>query len=252
VGAEPLFFLDYYACGELDPEAAAQVVEGIAEGCRLAGCALVGGETAELPGFYGAGEYDLAGFVVGVVEREGVLDGAGARPGDAVLGLASSGLHSNGYSLVRRVVQESGLGWADPLPGADRPLWEVLLEPTRIYAGPIKALLARVEVKALAHITGGGLPENLPRTLPEGIGARLRAGWPVPPVFRWIAEHGPVEPAEMLRTFNMGVGLTAVVPADRAEDGCALLRESGVAAQVVGELVEVAPGDERVTVEGAV
>jgi len=252
VGAEPLFFLDYYACSKLEPAAAAAVVEGIAEGCRQAGCALVGGETAELPGFYAAGEYDLAGFVVGVVERDRVVDGRSARPGDAVIGLASSGLHSNGFSLARRVVERSGVALSETPPGLDRPLGAVLLEPTRIYARPVRALMAEVEVKALAHITGGGLLDNLPRTLPPGVGARLETGWPVPPIFRWIAERGPVEPREMLRTFNMGIGMTAVVSADRADAALAVLAAQGVAAQVVGELVEVAAGDDPVTVSGAV
>jgi phosphoribosylformylglycinamidine cyclo-ligase len=252
VGAEPLFFLDYYACSRLEPEAAAQVVEGIAEGCRLAGCALVGGETAELPGFYAPGEYDLAGFVVGVVERDRVLDGSRAQPGDAVIGMPSSGLHSNGYSLVRRVVDRSGCGLDETPEGFDRALGAVLLEPTRIYARPVLALMGTVKVKALAHITGGGLLDNLPRTLPAGVGARLESGWPVPPVFRWIAERGPVEPREMLRTFNMGLGMTAVVSADRADDALSVLGEQGVEARVVGELVEVAPDDDRVTISGVV
>jgi phosphoribosylformylglycinamidine cyclo-ligase len=252
VGAEPLFFLDYYACSKLEPEAAAQVVEGIAEGCRQAGCSLVGGETAELPGFYAAGEYDLAGFVVGVVERDRVLDGASARPGDAVIGLASSGTHSNGYSLLRRIVENSGLDLDATPQGLDRSIGATLLEPTRIYAKPVLSLLAEVEVKALSHITGGGLLDNLPRTLPAGVGARLEAGWTVPPVFRWVAEQGPVEPREMLRTFNMGVGMTAVVPADRADSALAILAAQGVEAWVIGELVEVEAGSDRVTISGAV
>jgi phosphoribosylformylglycinamidine cyclo-ligase len=252
VGAEPLFFLDYYACGRLEPAAAAQVVEGIADGCRQAGCALVGGETAELPGFYASGEYDLAGFLVGVVERDSVIDGRDARPGDAVIGLASSGLHSNGYSLARQVVERSGLPLTAVPHGLDRPLGQVLLEPTRIYARAVRALLAEVRVRSLAHITGGGLCGNVPRTLPGGIGARLEAGWPVPAVFRWLAASGPVDPPEMLRTFNMGIGMTAVVAADRAEAALAILSANGADARIIGELVEVAPGQPRVVVAGDV
>jgi phosphoribosylformylglycinamidine cyclo-ligase len=252
IGAEPLFFLDYYACGRLEPRAAAAVVEGIAEGCRRAGCALVGGETAELPGFYREDEYDLAGFVVGVVERDGVIDGSRAAAGDAVIGISSSGLHSNGYSLARRVVEISGAGLGDTPDGLDRPLGEVLLEPTRIYARPVRALMERVEVRSLAHITGGGLVDNVPRTLPERLAVRLRAGWPVPAVFRWLARSGPVEPDEMLRTFNMGIGMTVVVPRDEVDEALRMLREHDADAHELGEVVEVADGEPRVLVEGDV
>lgn len=251
-GAEPLFFLDYYACSRLSPEEAASVIEGIAEGCRQAGCALVGGETAELPGFYKEGEYDLAGFAVGVVERSGVVDGRNVRPGDAVIGLASSGLHSNGYSLARAVVERSGVALEEVPEGFEVPLGRALLTPTRIYVKAVRELAQAVEVRALAHITGGGLTENLPRTLPPGMGARLRAGWSVPQVFRWIAANGPVEPSEMLRTFNMGIGMTAVVSPQDAARAVDILAERGVEAEIIGEIVAVSGDEPRVLVEGKV
>jgi phosphoribosylformylglycinamidine cyclo-ligase len=214
-GAEPLFFLDYYATGALDVGAARAVVAGIASGCAEAGCALVGGETAEMPGMYAGGDYDLAGFAVGAAER-GTLLPRGVGPGDAVLGMASDGLHSNGFSLVRRVVAESGLGWDVPAPFAPdahpRPsLGQALITPTRIYVRPVLALHRAGLLKAAAHITGGGLPGNLPRVLPEGCVAALDPSWPVPPVFRWLAQTGGVAPAEMLRVFNCGIGMALVV-----------------------------------------
>lgn len=214
-GATPLFFLDYYATGALSVEAAAAVVEGIAAGCRLAGCALVGGETAEMPGMYGAGDYDLAGFAVGAAER-GTLLPEGVAPGQAVLGLASSGVHSNGFSLVRRVVAGSNAGWNAPAPfAAGRTLGEALLEPTRIYVASLLALHRAGLLRAAAHITGGGLPGNLPRVLPAGTRAVLDGGWTLPPVFRWLARAGGVDAREMLRVFNCGVGM-AVVTQDAA------------------------------------
>jgi phosphoribosylformylglycinamidine cyclo-ligase len=252
VGGEPLFFLDYYGCGKLDPKAAAEAVAGIADGCLLAGAALVGGETAELPGFYHPGEYDLAGFLVGVVERDEILTGADVQPGDAVLGLSSSGLHSNGYSLARAIVEKSGVPLSETPAGFSQTLGRTLLEPTIIYVKPVLALRSEVRVKALAHITGGGIVENVPRTLPDGLGARLRAGWPVPPVFRWLAERGPVAPPEMLRTFNMGIGMTAVVAPDDAPRAIGALGRSGVAARVIGEIVEAKGDGPRVFVEGAI
>ncbi|MCP4675391.1 MAG: phosphoribosylformylglycinamidine cyclo-ligase [Deltaproteobacteria bacterium] len=252
VGAEPLFFLDYYACAKLEPEQAAQVVEGIAEGCKQAGCALVGGETAELPGFYQPGEYDLAGFVVGVVERSHIVTGENVRAGDAVIGISSAGLHSNGFSLARAVVDRTGASLDEPFSGEDEPLGKTLLEPTRIYAAAIRALMGEVEVRSLAHITGGGLLENIPRTLPEGLGVRLETGWPVPPIFRWIATSGPVDPSEMLRTFNMGIGMTVVVPSDQAEKATRILVETGTPAQIIGRVEKVAPGNDRVVIEGSV
>ena len=213
-GAAPLFFLDYYATGALDVTAAA-VIEGIAAGCRLADCALVGGETAEMPGMYAKDDYDLAGFAVGAAER-GTLLPQGVAPGQAVLGLASSGVHSNGFSLVRRVVAASRLGWSSPAPfDAERTLAEALLEPTRIYVRPLLALHRAGLMRAAAHITGGGLPGNLPRVLPRGTRAVLAANWTPPPVFGWLARAGGVAPAEMLRVFNCGIGM-AVVTEDAA------------------------------------
>ena len=216
-GAEPLFFLDYFATGKLDVDAAATVVEGIAEGCARAGCALIGGETAEMPGMYGAGDYDLAGFAVGAMERGGELPRDVAE-GDVLLGLASDGVHSNGYSLVRRIVERAGLAWDATAPFADAPLGAALLAPTRLYVRPALAAIRAGGVHALAHITGGGLTENLPRVLPEGLGARIDLGsWPLPPVFGWLRTAGGLEEAELLRTFNAGIGMVAVVAADRAD-----------------------------------
>ncbi len=238
-GAEPLFFLDYYACGALDVDRAAAVVQGIAEGCRRAGCALIGGETAEMPGMYARGDYDLAGFSVGVVNREDLIDGSRIAPGDAVLGIASSGPHSNGYSLIRRILEASA---ADP--GATvggQPLGEALLAPTRIYVQPLLALLRELPVHGLVHVTGGGLPENLPRVLPGGAEARIeRSAWTAPPVFDWLSAAGNVAPAEMLRTFNCGIGMAVILPRRQAQDALALLAEHGERAWHIGE---IAAGD---------
>lgn len=236
-GAEPLLFLDYFATGALDVEQASAVIAGIAEGCTRAGCALVGGETAEMPGLYARGDYDLAGFAVGAAERGALLPRA-VRPGDAVLGLASSGVHSNGYSLVRRVVALSGAGWDAPAPFAPgRTLAEALLEPTHIYVRPLLALHRAGLLGAAAHITGGGLPGNLPRVLPEGTRAVLDAGsWPVPPVFAWLARAGGVAADEMLRVFNCGVGMAAVVAEADADAALALLAEHGETAHRIGRI----------------
>jgi len=252
IGAEPLFFLDYYACSDLDPDAGAAVVEGIAEGCRQAGCALVGGETAELPGFYAKGEYDLAGFLVGVVEKTRTISGERAAVGDAVIGLASSGVHSNGYSLVRAIVDRAGVSLEEPLPGFDEPLAQTLLRPTRIYCRAVREVIAQTDVRAIAHITGGGLVDNIPRTLRPELGVHLTAGWDVPPVFRWLASRGPVEPAEMLRTFNMGVGMTLVVPARDADRAIRVLAEQQTPAARIGTVVEVGANAPRVRIEGEV
>lgn len=217
-GAEPLFFLDYYGTGALEAEVAAQVVGGIAAGCKLAGCALVGGETAELPGFYAKGEYDLAGFCVGVVEREEIVDGSKVRPGDALIGLASSGLHSNGYSLARKVLLDHlGLSLDEEMEG--RTLGEVLLEPTRIYAREVLELRrSGIEIRAMSHVTGGGILGNLPRTLPAGVRAIVESSaWEIPAIFRRIQAGGNVAEEEMRRTFNLGVGFTLVVPEAQAE-----------------------------------
>ncbi len=243
-GALPLFFLDYFATGKLDVDVAEAVVAGIAEGCRLAGCALLGGETAEMPGMYAEGEYDLAGFAVGVVERSEIVDGKGAREGDVALGLPSSGLHSNGYSLARRVLLERhGLG--ERLPELGLTLAEALLTPTRIYARAIGALLAedRASVRALAHITGGGLVGNVPRVLPEGLGVELDQGaWALPPLMERIAREGPVAPDEMRRTFNLGVGLVVVVAPEAADGALARLRAAGEAPFVAGRVVAAPAG----------
>ncbi len=240
-GAEPLFFLDYFATGRLDVSDARSVVAGIAEGCRMAGCALIGGETAEMPGMYADGHYDLAGFAVGAVERGQVLPRADDMgEGDVLVGLASSGPHSNGYSLIRRIGEVSGLGWGDEAPFAEGlSLGEALLAPTRIYVKPLLAALRRrgEAVKALAHITGGGFVENIPRVLPDGLAARVELGaLPVPAVFGWLKEVGGVEDAEMLRTFNCGCGMVAVVARDMVDEFIGLMAEEGESAFVLGEV----------------
>jgi phosphoribosylformylglycinamidine cyclo-ligase len=239
-GAEPLFFLDYFATGKLSISKAQEVVAGIAEGCRQAGCALIGGETAEMPSFYPGGEYDLAGFAVGVVDRSKIIDGRHIAPGDLVLGLASSGLHSNGYSLARRVLfDQAKLTAASRLSELDRSIGEVLLTPTRIYAKQILALLEQFPIKGIAHITGGGITENLPRVFPKGVRARItRKSWPVPPIFDVIGRLGQVDPDEMYRVFNMGIGLILVVPRDSVAgvlERAALLGDQG---WLIGEIVE--------------
>ena len=252
-GAEPLFFLDYFACGQLDPEVGARVIKGVAEGCRQAGCALIGGETAEMPGLYQTGDYDLAGFAVGAVERDAILPRTDVRAGDVILGLASSGIHSNGYSLVRKIVERTGLRWSAPAPfDPARELGAALLEPTRIYVKScLAALRATKAVKALAHITGGGFPDNIPRVLPQGLGVTLdlhRVS--VPPIFRWLADVGQVAEAEMLRTFNCGVGMVAVVaPGEADAVGNALVRE-GETVVPIGEVVAIARDTARVAYRG--
>ena len=237
-GAEPLFFLDYFATGKLEVDRARDVVAGIAEGCRLAGCALIGGETAELPGMYAGGDYDLAGFAVGAVERDRILTGQDIQEGDAVLGLASSGLHSNGYSLVRQIVDGAGLGYTDPAPFADGALADALLAPTRIYVLSCLAAHRAGLVSGLAHITGGGLVENVARILPAGLNARIEAdAWPLPPVFAWLRHAGGVADEEMLRTFNCGIGMVAVCAADAADRATAVLRDAGETVFRIGEVV---------------
>jgi phosphoribosylformylglycinamidine cyclo-ligase len=224
-GAEPLFFLDYFACGKLEQGVAADVIKGIAQGCELAGCALIGGETAEMPGMYPAGEYDLAGFCVGVVEKERILDGTSIAPGDAVLGLASSGPHSNGYSLIRRILER------DAHPPFD------LLEPTRIYVKPLLGLLEAVPVKGLAHITGGGLTGNVPRILPPGTQAVInKRSWPRPPVFEWLQRTGDVAEEEMFRVFNCGIGMAVVVDTAHAKSAADHLRQSGETVYEIGRI----------------
>ncbi|WP_170449878.1 phosphoribosylformylglycinamidine cyclo-ligase [Ruegeria arenilitoris] len=237
-GAEPLFFLDYFATGKLDTETAARIIEGIAEGCVRSGCALIGGETAEMPGMYPDGDFDLAGFAVGAMERGGDLP-AGVQAGDVLLGLASDGVHSNGYSLVRKLVQISGLGWDADSPFCDGPLGEALLTPTRLYVKPALAAIRAGGVHALAHITGGGLTENLPRVLPDDLGAQIDLNaWDLPPVFRWMAETGGIAEAEMLKTFNCGIGMIVVCAADRADDLAALLTDAGESVAHIGSVTE--------------
>ena len=225
-GAEPLFFLDYFACGKLDVETAVAVVSGIARGCELSGCALIGGETAEMPGMYPAGEYDLAGFAVGAVEKSKILTGANVARGDVVLGLASSGVHSNGFSLVRKCIERAGRSAPDTLDG--KPFRQALMEPTRLYVKNVLAALAEHPIKALAHITGGGLLENIPRVLPDGLAAHLRKGsWPKTELFAWLQETAGIDDFEMNRTFNNGIGMVLVIDAASAPACAATLRSAG-------------------------
>ncbi len=242
-GAEPLFFLDYFATGKLRPEHLAEVVEGMAEACREAQCALVGGETAEMPGLYALGDYDLAGFIVGIVDREQIIDGSRVRAGDAVLGLPSNGLHTNGYSLVRHVVTEHDIEYSDVLPGTDAPLADLLLEPHRSYLAAVRALRDAVDVRALAHITGGGLKENTPRVLPQNLGVEIdRGAWPMPAIFPALQQVGGISPDEMWRTFNMGIGMVVVVPEEHA---ARVETVSGLPVYRIGRVVEQT-GPERV------
>ncbi|WP_108859059.1 phosphoribosylformylglycinamidine cyclo-ligase [Ruegeria sp. Alg231-54] len=239
-GAEPLFFLDYFATGKLDTETAARIIEGIAEGCVQSGCALIGGETAEMPGMYPDGDFDLAGFSVGAMERGAHLP-AGVQEGDVLLGLASNGVHSNGYSLVRKLVEISGLDWEAASPFSDGSLGEALLTPTRLYVKPALQAIRAGGIHALAHITGGGLTENLPRVLPEGLGAEIDLNaWDLPPVFRWMAETGGIVEAEMLKTFNCGIGMIVACDADRADDLAALLADAGETVARIGTVTGTA------------
>lgn len=237
-GAEPLFFLDYFATGKLDVPAATRIINGIAEGCRRSGCALIGGETAEMPGMYEAKDFDLAGFAVGAMERGHDLP-AGVQPGDVLLGLASDGVHSNGYSLVRKIVERTGLGWDAPAPFVGEALGAALLAPTRLYVKPALAAIRAGGVHALAHITGGGLTENLPRVLPDDMGAEIDlSAWTLPPVFRWLAEEGGIAEAELLKTFNAGIGMVLVVAADQAEALSALLVTEGERVHMLGHVTQ--------------
>jgi phosphoribosylformylglycinamidine cyclo-ligase len=252
-GAEPLFFLDYFACGKLAPEVGARVVKGVAEGCRIAGCALIGGETAEMPDLYRAGDYDLAGFAVGAVERSELLPRRDIAAGDVLLGLASSGVHSNGYSLVRAVVAKTGLPWGAPAPfDPARTLGDALLTPTRIYVRScLAALRAGKAVKGLAHITGGGFPDNVPRVLPEGLAAAIDLSRvAVLPVFRWLAARGGIAEAEMLRTFNCGIGMIAVVDESGAADATAALVGAGETVVTLGRIERTEAGQPRVAFSG--
>ena len=251
-GAEPLFFLDYLATGKLAVPKAEAILRGIAEGCRQAGCALIGGETAEMPSMYAEGEYDLAGFAVGVVDRSKIIDGKDIVPGDLLVGLASTGLHSNGYSLARRVLlEDGGLTVKSRISDLDQPLGEVLLTPTRIYAKQILALAADYPIKGLAHITGGGLSENLPRILPKGCRARVHRGaWPVPPIFQVLRKMGKVDEEELYRVFNMGIGLALVVSANHVEKLIARAAELGDRGYRIGEIVASEPDGTRVEYVG--
>ena len=246
-GAEPLFFLDYFACGKLDVDTAATVVQGIAQGCELAGCALIGGETAEMPGMYPDGEYDLAGFAVGAVEKSKIIDGSTIAPGDVVLGLASSGIHSNGFSLVRKIIER-----ANPDMKADfhgRSLADTLMAPTRIYVKPLLALMEQVSVKGMAHITGGGLVENIPRVLRDGLTAELdQSAWPMPPLFTWLQQHGGVADAEMHRVFNCGIGMAVVVSAAEADRAVELLSAAGEQVWKIGAVRASKEGEAQTVV----
>ena len=239
-GAEPLFFLDYFATGRLRPREHADIVKGIAAGCRQSGCALIGGETAEMPSFYGDDEYDLAGFAVGVVEKKKIIDGSKIKAGDQLIGLASSGLHSNGYSLARKVLLEaSGFSVKKVLPQFSRPLGEVLLTPTRIYAKTVLSLLKEFDVRGMAHITGGGITENTPRMLPGGTAALIRKGtWKVHPIFRLIQEKAGVDDGEMYRDFNMGIGMILAVPARQADAALKKAKKLGEKVYHIGEIVK--------------
>ncbi len=245
-GAEPLFFLDYYATGKLDNNIAQQVIRGIGEGCRQAGCALVGGETAEMPGMYGEGDYDLAGFTVGVVEKSKIIDGSLVKPNDTLIGIASSGAHSNGYSLIRKIIKLRKAKLDQPLNG--RPLGETLLAPTRIYVKPLLSLLNQLSVHAAAHITGGGLPGNVPRVLPSGVRAVIDSrAWKRPAIFDWLQEMGGIEDFEMYRTFNCGIGMVLVLDAADAEQALKLLQATGESAAIIGH-IEPHAGEDQVVI----
>ncbi len=249
-GAEPLFFLDYFACGRLDLATAATVIQGIALGCELAGCALIGGETAEMPSMYPDGEYDLAGFAVGAVEKSHIIDGRTIAPGDVVLGLASSGAHSNGYSLIRKILERAGVTAEDF--AADfhgRPFVDAIMAPTRIYVKPLLALMAALPVKGMAHITGGGLTENVPRVLPEHLTATLsRQHWPLPPLFQWLQREGQVADAEMHRVFNCGIGMVVIVAAEHRQRAIELLESAGETVYTIGHIEERGAGEAQTTV----
>lgn len=246
-GAEPLFFLDYFACGKLDVATATQVIQGIAKGCELAGCALIGGETAEMPGFYAAGEYDLAGFAVGVVEKDRIITGRTITAGDVVLGLASSGAHSNGYSLIRKIIERSGAVLSSDFHG--QSLGEALLAPTRIYVKPLLELMQHLPVKGMAHITGGGLLENIPRILPDNLCAVLqRSAWDMPPLFKWLQAQGNIAEREMYRTFNCGIGMAVVVSPEHVQQAQKLLRASGEQVWRIGEIKKRAQGEPQTVV----
>lgn len=248
LGAEPLFFLDYFACGKLNVDVATLVVSGIAAGCEQAGCALIGGETAEMPGMYPVGEYDLAGFAVGIVEKTQIIDGTKIGPGDVIIGLASSGAHSNGYSLIRSIIASHPVDLTEDFYG--RSLGDVLMTPTRIYVKPLLALLKQFPVKGMAHITGGGLIENLPRILPAHTSAVLHKNtWTMPPFFHWLQQLGNIDEAEMLRVFNCGIGMAIVVSADQADAVMQHLHAAGETVWCIGEITERATGQSAIVVK---
>ncbi|MCR4666971.1 MAG: phosphoribosylformylglycinamidine cyclo-ligase [Desulfovibrio sp.] len=244
-GALPLFFLDYFATGKLNVETAETVIKGVAEGCRLAECALLGGETAEMPDMYADGEYDLAGFCVGIVDNARLIDGSSIRVGDAVIGIASSGLHSNGYSLVRKILTQRGIDLASAFPGeSGKSFADVLLAPTRIYVEPIRHLLRDMEIKGMAHITGGGFFDNIPRTLPERVEAHIRFGsWEIPPVFTWLKEEGNLSWPELFQIFNCGIGYVLVLPAEEAEEAISRIRVFKMPAWQIGEITKRSSAD---------
>ncbi|MGG1640369.1 phosphoribosylformylglycinamidine cyclo-ligase [Paenibacillus sp. NRS-1782] len=249
-GAEPLFFLDYLACDKVVPEKIEAIVAGIAEGCHQSGCALVGGETAEMPGMYSDGEYDIAGFTVGIVDKSKIINGSSIAPGDTVIGLASSGVHSNGFSLVRKLLlEQQGYSLHDELEGLNGKLGDVLLEPTKIYVKSVLALLDKVKVKGMAHITGGGFIENIPRVLPDHVNVDIEYGaWPILPIFQLMQEKGAISNKDMFTTFNMGIGMVIVVDAEHAQTALEVLKEKGEAAYVIGKVTE---GSSIVTFTGA-
>jgi phosphoribosylformylglycinamidine cyclo-ligase len=249
-GAEPLFFLDYLACGKVVPEKIEAIVKGIADGCLMSGCALIGGETAEMPGMYSEDEYDIAGFTVGIVDKKKIIDGSRIAPGDAIIGLASSGVHSNGYSLVRKLLlEQQGMSLHDEVPELGGKLGDVLLEPTKIYVKTVLALLNEIDIKGMAHITGGGFLENIPRVLPEGVNALIEYGsWPILPIFSLMQKAGSISNKDMFRTFNMGIGMVLVVPEAQAEQTVRLAESLGERAYRIGT---VTPGEQIVTFNGA-
>lgn len=247
-GAEPLFFLDYYATGKLDVDVAASVIKGIADGCEMSGCALVGGETAEMPGMYHEGDYDLAGFCVGIVEKSEIIDGTAVKTGDTLIALGSSGAHSNGYSLIRKVLEVSGANPADLLEG--KPLSEHLLAPTKIYVKSILQLIKQTEVHAIAHLTGGGFWENIPRVLPDNTKAVIdESSWQWPAIFNWLQEKGNISRYEMYRTFNCGVGMVIALPEKEVETALALLEQAGEKAWVIGKIAPLGEGEAQVEIQ---
>lgn len=241
-GAEPLFFLDYFACGKLDVGTAADVIKGIAAGCEESGCALVGGETAEMPGMYPAGEYDLAGFVVGCVDKANIIDGSTITDGDVVLGLASSGAHSNGYSLIRKLIEKSGIDMDSDFHG--QPFKDVIMKPTKLYVKSVLALLETVPVKGMAHITGGGITENVPRVLPSDLTAEIKSSsWEMPPLFKWLQQQGNIAPNEMYKTFNCGIGMVMIIAQANAEQAQTILRKHGETVYQIGKIRQQQTGE---------